>query len=76
MVSSLALSIPLQSGNSKDGTKVAKNAKGFKPPVKSKPSETVSTNAEITVQAMEVGGGDSENVHQGVAAQGHRGVLI
>ena len=76
LVSTLAPSIPLQSGSNKDATKVAKNAKGFKPPVKNKPTETLSTNAEIAAQAMEGGGGDSDTVHQGIAAQGHRGVLL
>ena len=76
LVSTLALSIPPQSGNNKDATKVAKNVKGFKPPVKNKPTETLSTNVEIAAQAMEGGGGDSDTVHQGIAAQGRRGVLL
>ena len=79
LVSNLAPSIPPSSGDATKKVGKKPTAKGFKNPVKNKPSATVSTNLEEISEAGEgvVGGsGDSgvDAIHQGLPAQGRRGV--
>ena len=79
MVSNLAPSIPPSSGDATKKVGKKPTAKGFKNPVKNKPSAIVSTNLEEISEAGEgaVGGsGDSgvDAIHQGLPAQGRRGV--
>ena len=82
LVSNLAPSIPPSSDDatSKVGKKGSKPpAKGFKTPIKNKPIATVTKNLQEISEAGEgaVGGaGDSavDALHQGLPAQGHRGV--
>ena len=82
LVSNLAPSIPPSSGDAtnKVGKKGSKPpAKGFKTPIKSKLSSTVSKNLEEISEAGKgaVGGaGDSavDALHQGLPAQGRRSV--